>query len=129
MADIKLGTSSWQFTLPQTKWAGGGQPENPVQITMNVDKAQMLDGTVRYNFRNTHQRRWVLSFPYVTADELWELTYLCSLNQALRYQNGYYSTTTWYDVVITEFSYFPLTATSTSADIVYDVQLTLEEAL
>ena len=129
MADIKLGTSEWQFTLPQTRWAGGAQPETPVTITMNVDKAQMLDGTVRYNFRNTHQRRWTLDFPTVTAEELWELTYLCSLNQALRYQNGWVSTTTWYDVVITEFSYVPLTTTSTSADIVYNVQLALEEAI
>lgn len=95
---------------------------------MNVDKAQMLDGSVRYNFRNTHQRRWVLDFPDVTAEELWEFTYLCSLNDALRYQNNWYSAT-WYDVVISEFSYGPITPASTSANIRYWVQLTLEEVL
>jgi hypothetical protein len=128
MADIKLGISGAEYTLPQTRWSGGDQPESPIAITMNIDKAQMLDGSVRYNFRNTHQRRWTLDFPEVTAEELWEFTYLCSLNQALRYQNNWYATT-WYDVVISEFSYFPLNATSTSADIRYSVQLVLDEVI
>lgn len=128
MASIYLGKASAEYTLPQTRWNAGDVPENPVQITMNIDKAQMLDGSVRYNFRNTHQRRWTLDFPEVTAEELWEFTYLCSLNEALRYQNNWYSTT-WYDVVITEFMYYPLSVTSTSANIVYSVQLTLEEVL
>lgn len=128
MANIYLGTSEWYYTLPQTKWNGGAMGENPVEITINIDKAQMLDGSVRYNFRNTHQRRWVLEFPEVTHEELYEFTYLCSLNQALRYQNNWYSTT-WYDVVISSFMYAPINPASTSADIKYNVQLTLEEVL
>lgn len=128
MADIKLGTGDWQFVLPQTRWNSGDQPENPVSIAMNVDRAQMLSGSVHYNFRNAHQRTWRLDFPDVTAEELWEFTYLCSLNQALIYQNNWYSTTQ-YDVAITEFAYFPITPASVSADIRYSVQLTLEEVV
>lgn len=123
MANIYLGLSGIEFTLPQTRW-----PERPIPIAMNVDKAVMSDKSVRYNFGNAHQRMWPLEFPEVTAEELYEFETICAYNQPLRYQNNWYSAT-WYDVVVTSFEYTPLNPASTSADIKYEVVLTLEEAL
>lgn len=128
MADIYLGISGAYYTLPQTRWSGGDVPENPVEISINIDRAQMLDGSVRYNFRNTHQRKWVLDFPECTAEELYEFETICAYNQNLVYQNNWYSAT-WYDVVVSSFQYHPLNPASTSANIKYCVQLTLEEVL
>lgn len=128
MADIYLGKTGVEYTLPQTKWHGGAAGENPVVYNVPVEAAQTLGGTVRYNFRSNRARRWTLEFPEVTAEELREFETICAYNETLRYQNNWYSAT-WYSVAVSAFQYAPLTTASASADIKYNVQLTLEEVV
>jgi hypothetical protein len=126
LANIYLGVSGSEITLPQTRWLGGDTPEAPIAYHIPVERSMTLAGTVRYNFRTGRQRTWPLEFTDVSLADLTAMLGLCALNQSLRYQNNWYSST-WYTVVITSFAYNPLNPAVASADVRYLVTMTLEE--
>ena len=97
MVTRKLGPLGSEYTLPSIAIV------LPVTINKKVDRAEMMDGSGRYNFGKDY-RSLDIRFPKLTKTELDDLIYLRKLNQILRWQNPDESYI-WYNVVITEFKY------------------------
>ena len=104
MADVKLGPSGSETTLPGLIFIGGSPPW-PVFFDKQVEKAEMSDGSRRWAFFGV-KREWTLGFGFLTIAQLNTLKGLVALNQILRFQNNN-EDATWYDVVIASFSYDP----------------------
>ena len=119
MATRKLGPAGAEITLPPITVA------LPVTVGKNIERAEMSDGSGRYNFLKGY-KVWEPRFPKLTKTELDDLIYLRSLNQILRWQDTDESTT-WYDVVITNFSYDSVDPISTTK--LYKATMTLEEVV
>lgn len=128
MADIYLGlTESAINPLPPIRWRSGTRPEFPIEYSKQIDKATMLSGATRFNFRSHHPRRWTLQWEMLDDTELGEFITLNGYNSELAFQNNW-EDATWRDVVIVSFSYKPvLTVGPTGCR--YDVTLVLEEVL
>lgn len=97
MAIRKLGPEGSEITLPSIAIA------LPVVIRKKVERAEMADGSGRYGFFKEY-KGWEIKFPKLTKSQLDDLVGLRALNQILKWQNQDESTT-WYDVVITDFKY------------------------
>jgi len=119
MATRKLGPLGSEYILPSIAIV------LPVNINKRVERAEMSDGSGRYNFGKEY-RDWAIKFPKLTKAELDDLIYLRSLNQKLRWQNPDESYT-WYDVVITEFKYN--SEDPASPTVYYFAFMSLEEAI
>ena len=120
MATKKLGPSGSEVTLPGTFTIA-----LPVDMPKQVDKARMSDGSFRWAFFKEY-RKWSLNWTKLTKTQLDSLITLWALDQLLRWQNNDESAT-WYDVVITDFSYDvvdPISATK-----YYKASMSLEEAV
>lgn len=115
----KLGPSGSEFTLPSIAVA------LPVNVNKKIDRAEMSDGSARWAFFKKF-KGWVVTFPKLTKPELDDLIYLRSLDEILRWQNPDESYT-WYDVVITEFSYD--SKDPNSPTVYYFASMTLEQAV
>jgi hypothetical protein len=115
----KLGPSGSEITLPSIAIA------LPITIRKKVDRAEMSDGSARYAFFKEY-KGWELTFPKLTKTELDDLITLRSYNQILKWQNNDESAT-WYDVVITDFSYN--TKDPKSPTVYFYASMTLEEAV
>jgi hypothetical protein len=101
MADIKLGLSGSEVTLPPISWTAGQPPELPKTSSKAVEMARMIDGSFRVAiYKNKHS--WTLSWGNLTAEQLSTLETINGYSAVLRYQNGWIGTT-WYNVVITDF--------------------------
>lgn len=118
MATRRLGPEGAEIILPSVAIS------LPVTIRKNIDKAMMSSGSIRWNFKKD-QKVWEITFPNITKSELDDLKTLDSYKQILRWQNQDESET-WYDVVITDFSYDSEDPDSPTAD--WFAHMTLEEA-
>ena len=119
MAIRKLGISGSEVTLPSIAIA------IPTAIRKKIERAEMSDGSTRWGFYKTY-RGWEISFPKLTKPNLDSLIALRSLDRILRWQNNDESAT-WYDVVITKFSYD--TKDYRSPTVLYFASMSLEEAI
>jgi len=126
MAAIYLGlTESAIDPLPPIRWAGGGAPGIPTDNSKQVEKASMLDGSTRFNFKSKHPRKWTLEWEMLKDTELADLITLNQYNQSLFFQNNW-EDATWREVVIVGFSFDPfLNAGSTACR--YSASMELEE--
>jgi hypothetical protein len=128
MAEIYLGlTISGATLLPPIRWEGGGTPTFPIDYSKQVDRAGMLSGAQRFNFRSHHPRRWPLAWEMLTAAELATFLTLNGDSQELYFQNNW-EDATWRQVVIVSFGYEPyLRAGATGCR--YGVNIVLEEVV
>jgi hypothetical protein len=103
MADIKLGLSGTEITLPQPQARYGSTPGMPVETIKQVERVTMQDGTTRYNTKSYHPRSFSpLVWEQLTAAELAPIETEVNRNVRLRYQNNYYSAD-WIWVRVTRF--------------------------
>lgn len=119
MGTRKLGPSGSEITLPSIGIA------LPIAITKKVERAEMSDGSGRYAFFEEY-RGWELTFPKLTKAQLDSLIALRAENDVLRWQNDDESTT-WYNVVITDFKYD--TSDPASPTVYYFASMTLEQVI
>ena len=120
MANIYLGISGSEVTLPHTI-----SESLPTSLDKKISSAVMSDGSVRYSILQS-QLIWQLKWPRLTYAQLQTLITLWGYNQTLHYQNNDESAT-WYNVVITKFSYDvinPLAAAPT-----YTAVMALEQVI
>lgn len=127
MPDIKLGPSGSETTLPPINWLAGGELELPVGYTKNIDKATMLNGQVRVNFREYSPKVFELSWDLLTAANIIILRGLAELNEPLHFQNNWVDAT-WRWVYITAFEYQSIQSTH-AATAQYKASLSLEEII
>jgi hypothetical protein len=112
MPEIYLGpTIAAAILLPPIRWADEGQPGFPIDYTKQIERAGVLSGAQRFNFKRVHQCRWQLSWDHVHDDELDTLIALDELNQTLLFQNGWEGDG-WKEVVIASMEYSPNTKTN-----------------
>jgi hypothetical protein len=128
MADIYLGlTESGAILLPPIRWTGGGSPSFPIDYSKQVDKASMLSGARRFNFRVWHPRTWPLAWEMLTAAETAEMRTLRGYNQELMFQNNWESAD-WIMVTMMDLQVEPyLKAGATGCR--YSVSMILEEVI
>lgn len=128
MADIYLGlTAGTAILLPPIRWTDGGDPGFPIDYTKQIDKATMLDGSPRYNFRWHHPRRWELSWQMLTTAEFAALVALHAYESELAFQNNW-EDATWRTVVIAAFTPGPyLKAGPTTCR--WSLSITLDEVI
>lgn len=115
----KLGISGSEITLPSIAII------HPVTIHKKVERAEMSDGSGRYNFGKEY-KGWEISFLKLIKTELDNLVTLRGHNQILRWQNPDESYI-WYNVVITDFKYN--TADPRSPTKYWFGSMSLEEAI
>lgn len=124
MADIKLGISGSEVTLPVMGFTGG-VPNASVRPVKGMEKSVMSDGTPRYSvFRTT--REWPLSWGMLTYAEVQVLQGLADLNVALRFQDNRESAT-WFNVTVTSFTYDALAGISSATQRWYQAQMVIAE--
>jgi len=112
MPDIYLGpTIVAAMLLPPIRWVDEGQPGFPIDYTKQIEKAGVLSGAQRFNYKSVHQRRWQLSWDHIYDDELDTLITLEGLNVPLWFQNGWEGVA-WKEVVIASVEYSPNTVTN-----------------
>ena len=131
MAAIYLGLNGSEQLLPPVRWVNGGDPHIPIDYSKQIDKATMLDGSTRFNFRSHHPRRWTLGWEAIDSAELVDLLALNAINGELRFQNQW-EDTSWRCVVITSFTYDVNVRLSCKAPLFntrYTVSITLEEVV
>jgi len=120
MGTQKLGPLGSEVTLPGTLTVS-----LLVDMPKQVEKARMSDGSFRWAFFQEY-RTWSLNWTKLTKAQLDTVIALWVLDQILRWQNTDESTT-WYDVVITNFSYDSVDPISTTK--LYKATMTLDEAI
>lgn len=125
MPDIKLGPSGTETTLPAINWISGSPPDLPVALKKNIDKATMLDGSVRVNIKTNHQRTFTISWAKLEEHQIEIIDDIVALNQALRYQNNWVDST-WRWVTVGSWDWSPLQSTFVSTPY-FQATLTLEE--
>jgi len=118
MATVKLGLNGSEVTL-----ASSLKISLPVTYSMQKTRVEMSDGSRRWGNRKKF-RIWSLAWSKLTKTELDSLITLCDLDSTLRFQNNYESST-WKDVVITDFSYDSVDPISTTK--YYFASMTIEE--
>lgn len=82
--DFKLGVSGSESDLPLCV-----VDELPCDSPDNVVSAEMLDGSVRSNFKTYVPRTWTLEWDWLTSTECDTLDTLSALKVQLNYINGY----------------------------------------
>jgi len=128
MADIYLGQNGSEVLLPPLRRVGRFEATIPIEYQKQIDKAAMLDGSIRYNFREHHPRRWPLDWEALTAAELADFLTLNGYEEELHFQNNW-EDATWHWVVITEFRHPVNVKMSCAEDTRFDVSMVLEEVL
>ena len=123
MADIKLGLSGSEVTLPQPQARGGVPPGMPVGYVKQMDRTTMADGSTRYNTRAYHPRTFSLSWEQLTAVQIAAIEVEIKRNVRLHYQNNWYSAD-WIWVWVTSWRPNPVVYLGT---MLFSAQLELEE--
>lgn len=123
MADVLLGPSGGETTLPNVKFIGSA-PAWPVSTNKQAEKATMSDGSLRWAFFGT-LKVFEIGFGYLSNADLVILRNLNELNQVLRYKNEH-EENVWYHVVIAGFSHEPERVDIRGMDR-YITTMTLEE--
>lgn len=128
MADIYLGLTGAEVLLPPIRRVGGFDAQIPIEYSKQIDKATMLGGATRYNFRAHHPRRWTLEWEAITEAELADLLLLNGYEEGLQFQNNW-EDATWHEVVITDFRYPVNIKLSCAGDSRFDVTMVLDEVI
>lgn len=126
--EIYLGPTGTETTLPPLNWTGTTPGNYPESMRRNVEAQTMLDGTIRYNFKESNQRSWSLSWEMLTQTQVETLQGLADLRQTLRFWNGLAVAPAWANVVVSSYSFAPIYWTfRTGTTPRYAAQMTLEE--
>lgn len=128
MANIYLGPIGSEVLLPRLRKIGRMDAEIQIEHNKQIDKATMLDGSTRYNFREYHPRRWQFAWEALTAAELADFLTIDGHNGVLHFQNNWESAD-WHWVVISDFRHPINVRVSCAGNTRYDVSLTLDEVL
>ena len=108
MADIKLGLSGSEITLPVLRWLEGNKPDLSVSVEKDISEAKMSDGSSMWGyFPNSEKRIFNWEHGFLSKAQLDQIKTLRSHNQILRYQNNNESAT-WYDVIMISLQYGPV---------------------
>ena len=124
MADVLLGISGSEVTLPALSFMGG-TPTWSESSNKQIEKAVMSDGSFNWNFTKI-AKIWTLELGYLSNAWLVTLRGLNALNQILRFKDKN-KADIWYDVVITSFNDKDERMDIRQLDR-YMVSMTLEEA-
>ena len=127
MADIKLGLEGSETTLPPISWIGDSAPDIPVGRKTSAERAEMLDGTARWNFKDKDMRTWSFEWARLTAAQVAAFKTLYDYRRPLHFQNNYIDAY-WAWVVITDLEIRPRITTFLSAEPLYALSMTLEES-
>jgi len=111
--------------LPKLNWTAGGDRESPTGYTKNVEKAKMLDGTVRANFKAKSQKSFTLEWDLLPAADVLTLRGLAELNEPLRFQNNWLDAT-WRWVFVSRLDVDAIQSTF-AASARFRAVMTLEE--
>jgi len=125
MADIKIGLSGSEITLPQPQARGGVPPGMPVGYAKQISWTTMADGSTRGVTKRYHPRTFSLSWEQLTAAELAPIETEARRNVRLRYQNNWYSAD-WIWVRITALRPNPVVYLGT---VLFSAQLEFQEEL
>lgn len=128
MADVLLGPSGEEVTLPPCRSLDDTPDNQDVEHGSPVESANMLDGSVKYNELEKKPRKWTLVFGYLTAAQFAVLEALRVTGGAMRYQDNNDSVT-WYDVIITGWTPARIKAVSVDETPYYQATMTLGELL
>jgi len=115
MASVKLGVKDSETTLVKV------QVSRPTGIVKGYSRRVMIDHSKRVGMFNSY-RTWTLNFLHLTKAELDDIITEVQRKQQLRFQDSWESDT-WYDVIVTSFSYDYETITASH----YVATLELEE--
>jgi hypothetical protein len=108
MADVYLGPSESEATLlPPIRWMGGGSPGLPIDYAKQLDRATMLSGGLRFNFRLVHPRRWQFAWEALTIAEVNDFLTLREYDTPLWFQNNW-EDAEWREVMISTFEISPV---------------------
>jgi hypothetical protein len=125
MANIYLGPSGTETLLPTITGLGNSAPDTPVSMEKQIQESTAMDGSRHFGFIAT-KRRWPYSWGFLTYSQLQTLQGLYALNQVLRLQDNFESST-WYNVVILTFTFVELRGISSSANKYFSAAMTLVE--
>ena len=125
MADIKLGLSGSEVTLPQPQARGGVPPGMPVGYAKQISWTTMADGSARGVTKRYHPQTFSLSWEQLTAAEYAPIETEARRNVRLHYQNNYFSAD-WAWVRVTSFRVNPVVYLGT---MLFSVQLEFQEEL
>jgi hypothetical protein len=127
MADIKLGPSGSQVTLPEIVWPDGSPPDLPYEQDSGVEESRALDGSVRFNILTYAPGTWTLVWDGLTWADTQTIWAVLILKQELVYTNTYTDGVD-HNVVVTARSY-SLKAATSGATCRYIVSATLREVV
>jgi hypothetical protein len=126
MADIKLGPSGAQVTLPKLCWVSGSAPDIPYDQDSGADEARMCDGSNRVNFRAYSPGTWTLTWDGLVWADVQTILGAAALNAVLVYTNEYTDNTN-HNVHVQRLSWGPKPQTIVSGTTRYVVSLMLRE--
>lgn len=124
MADIKLGISGSEITLPVMRFIGS-IPNSAVRPVKEIIKSTMSEGTPRYSVFRT-LREWPLPWGLLTYAEVQVLQGLADLNVGLRFQDNRKSAT-WFNVTVISFTFDGLDEISSASERWYQASMVLAE--
>lgn len=124
MADIKLGISGSEVTLPIMQHLGG-IPDESITFNKEIIKSVMSDGTPTYSVFQI-KREIHLEWGILTYAEFQVLEGLFELNQDLRYQDNRESAT-WYNVIMLSFTEIKRRSISSATNAWYGAGMVLGE--
>jgi hypothetical protein len=125
MADIKLGPSGDQTTLPPLCWPQGSEPDVPFEQDSGAEEARTIDGGVRVNLVATAPGTWTLTWDGLVWSDVSSIITASPLNTALVYTNQYTDNTN-HTVYVQRRSY-GLKAATAARTARYVVNLVLRE--
>jgi hypothetical protein len=128
MADVLLGPSGSEVTLPPCRALDNTPDNQDVEHASPVEQETMLDGSIKYNELEKTPRTWTLFFGYLTAAQFAILEALRVMGGAMRYQDNNDSAT-WYDVIITGWTPARIKTISVDGTPYYQATMTLGELL
>jgi len=123
MSDIKLGPVGQEITLPRPRYRSG--PSWPVVVRASLEEAEMLDGSIKVNFKANEPRRWAFEWDVLTKAELDDFIWLSGFQTSLHFQSTW-EDETWYTVAITNYEHEPLIDVHTDA-VRYRVRIALKK--
>ncbi len=105
MPNVYLGPSGSETKLPRLTWLGDSPPSWSTSTSKDVEKARMLDGSIKVAFFGT-KKVFQIAYGYLNSTWLEIFKALNELNQILRFKNEH-EEDVWYHVLISEFSHMP----------------------
>jgi hypothetical protein len=127
MADLKLGPSGSQTTLPDMVWPDGSPPDIPYERESSADEVTMLDGGNRVNAKTYTPGTWTLVWDGLTWTDVGTIVGAAAFGSQLAYTNEYTDNTA-HNVYVKSLSY-SLKGGTAGATKRYVVNLSLREVL